>query len=85
VTAPESGKALIDTIMRRKAISEFRWTTTEEIVANGGTLDLVTGDRYRRWFDELPSATGSGCANRGGIRRGGPGRIPPPCSTTGSS
>ena len=57
VTAPPDGKALIDTIMRRKAISEFRWTTTDEIVAQGGTLDQVEPTRYRTWFDELPAAT----------------------------
>jgi len=57
VTAPPDGKALIDTIMRRKAISEFRWTTTDEIVAQGGALDQVDCARYRAWFDELPLAT----------------------------
>ena len=36
VDPPENGKALIDEIMARKAISEFRWTTVEEIVAKGG-------------------------------------------------
>jgi len=76
VTAPESGKALIDTIMRRKAISEFRWTTTEEIVANGGTLDLVTGDAIAAGLTSCPPPPGSGCANRGESAGGGPGRDP---------
>lgn len=57
VTPPESGKELIDTIMDRKAISEFRWTTVEEIVAKNGTLDMLEPDRYRPWFEELPEAT----------------------------
>lgn len=57
VDPPESGKALIDTIMERKAISEFRWTTVEEIVAKQGTLDLLEPERYRPWFEELPQAT----------------------------
>ena len=35
---PKSGKELIETIMDRKAISEFRWTPIEEIVAKGGAL-----------------------------------------------
>ncbi|MBC7336141.1 MAG: cobaltochelatase subunit CobN, partial [Clostridia bacterium] len=35
VEVPASGKELIDTIMGRKAISEFRWTTTDEIIAKG--------------------------------------------------
>ena len=55
---PESGKALIDDIMARKAISDFRWTTVEEIVAKGGALALVENDRYLEWFDELPGPPG---------------------------
>ena len=43
--------------MARKAISEFRWTTVNEIVAKGGALALVENDRYLEWFDELPEAT----------------------------
>ncbi|NLH80152.1 MAG: cobalt chelatase, partial [Phyllobacteriaceae bacterium] len=54
VEAPASGKALIDTIMERKAISEFRWTTTDEIVNRGGVLARVDEGLYRTWFDELP-------------------------------
>jgi cobaltochelatase CobN len=54
---PESGKALIDEIMARKAISEFRWTTVDEIVAKGGALALVENDRYLEWFNELPEPT----------------------------
>ena len=57
VDPPESGKVLIDEIMARKAISEFRWTTVEEIVAKGGALALVENDRYLEWFDELPEPT----------------------------
>jgi cobaltochelatase CobN len=57
VTPPNSGKELIDTIMERKAISEFRWTTVEEIVAKNGALDLLEPERYRPWFEELPEAT----------------------------
>ncbi|MCW3136341.1 MAG: cobaltochelatase subunit CobN [Canidatus Methanoxibalbensis ujae] len=49
---PEDGKALIDEIMRRKAISEFRWTTVDEIVAKGGALYL-SGEEYERWFNSL--------------------------------
>lgn len=57
VTPPADGKTLIDDIMNRKALSEFRWTTIEEIVEKGGALDLVDVERYRRWFDELPEKT----------------------------
>jgi len=56
VNPPADGKALIGDIMARKAVSEFRWTTVEEIVAKGGTLDLVGLDKYLPWFEELPEA-----------------------------
>jgi cobaltochelatase CobN len=57
INPPENGRELIGTIMERKAISEFRWTTTEEIVSKNGTLDLLDPERYRPWFEELPENT----------------------------
>lgn len=51
---PESGEALIKKIMERKALSDFRWTTTGEIVNKGGALDLVSKEQYEQWFLELP-------------------------------
>lgn len=57
VTPPSSGSELIGTIMERKAISEFRWTTAGEIVARKGTLDLLETQRYLPWFEELPEET----------------------------
>ena len=54
VDVPESGAALIETIMERKAISEFRWTTVQEIEAKGGVLAHVDLATYRRWFDAYP-------------------------------
>ncbi|MFN3406688.1 MAG: cobaltochelatase subunit CobN [Caldimicrobium sp.] len=57
VDPPENGKALIDEIMNKKAISEFRWTTVEEIVEKGGTLALIDKDEYLQWFKELPEKT----------------------------
>ncbi|ACA59730.1 cobaltochelatase subunit CobN [Candidatus Desulforudis audaxviator] len=53
VEPPASGKELIDTIMNRKAVSEFRWTTTDEIVSKGGALKLMPAEEYREWFDTL--------------------------------
>jgi cobaltochelatase CobN len=55
VEAPADGKELIETIMNRKAISEFRWTTTDEIIAKGGALKLMPVEEYREWFDTLSS------------------------------
>ena len=57
VEPPQSGKALIDEIMAKKATSEFRWTTVDEIVSKGGVLARVSEERYREWFDEFPAAT----------------------------
>ncbi len=53
---PEDGKALIDDIMSRKAISEFRWTTVDEIVSKGGALALITKEEYEKWFAKLSPA-----------------------------
>lgn len=57
VNPPESGKALIDEIMDKKAISEFRWTTVEEIVEKGGAIAFVEKEKYMEWFSELPEKT----------------------------
>ena len=54
VECPESGKALIETIMDRKAISDFRWTSVAEIVSRGGALALVEPGEYAAWFETLP-------------------------------
>jgi predicted secreted hydrolase len=40
-------KELITTIMQRKAISDFRWTTVDEMVRKGGVLKQVSVDEYR--------------------------------------
>lgn len=57
VNPPVNGRALIDEIMDKKAVSEFRWTTVEEIVDKGGALAFVEKDKYCAWFDELPEPT----------------------------
>jgi len=59
VLPPADGKALIDEIMARKAVSEFRWTTVGEIVEKKGALALIGPDQYRSWFDALPEKTRS--------------------------
>jgi len=50
---PRNGKDLIETIMARKAISEFRWTPIQEIVAKGGALAYLTREEYEQWFMKL--------------------------------
>lgn len=54
VDPPADGKELIETIMDRKAISEFRWTTVDEIVKKGGVLKQMTKEEYEEWFNTLP-------------------------------
>lgn len=54
--APEDGKALLDLLFARKAISEFRWTTTDEIVAKGGVLHRVDAEEYLQLLTDMPEA-----------------------------
>lgn len=54
LTPPENGKALIDAILERKAISEFRWTTVQDIVARGGALMQMDVDTFMPYFRKLP-------------------------------
>ena len=56
VDPPADGKTLIETIMDRKAISEFRWTTVEEIVDKGGVLAMIPNEQYESWLSELPES-----------------------------
>ncbi len=53
VDPPKDGKELIDTILGRKALSEFRWTTIQSIAANGGVLHAMDVDEYLRYFSTL--------------------------------
>jgi len=54
VEAPTDGKELIDNIMDHKAVSEFRWTTVNEIVNKGGALSLLTLEQYLKWWKTFP-------------------------------
>lgn len=54
---PESGEALMQTIMAKKAIAEFRWTTVDEIVKKGGHLALLDNEIYLDWYKALPEKT----------------------------
>ncbi|WP_423792446.1 cobaltochelatase subunit CobN [Methanocaldococcus indicus] len=51
---PKDGKELINLILEKKAISEFRWTTVNEIVAKGGYLYLMDENEYYEFFNNLP-------------------------------
>ena len=56
VEVPDSGTALINTMLERKAISEFRWTTVQEIEGKGGVLAHIDLSTYQTWFDSYPEA-----------------------------
>ncbi|MFP4475646.1 MAG: cobaltochelatase subunit CobN [Desulfatibacillaceae bacterium] len=56
VTPPEHGEELITTIMDRKAVSEFRWTTTDEIVRKGGDLAQLTLPEYLKMWETFPAS-----------------------------
>lgn len=56
---PQNGKELIETILERKAISEFRWTPLSEIVKKGGAAGFVELDTYKEWLGELPESSRS--------------------------
>lgn len=51
---PPDGRALLELILRRKAISEFRWTSVDEIVAKGGVLAEIDEAAFRADFDRQP-------------------------------
>jgi len=56
---PQNGKELIETILERKAISEFRWTPLSEIIKKGGAAGFVELNTYRGWLEELPEISRS--------------------------
>ncbi len=51
---PENGQELVKLILNKKAISEFRWTSVQEIVERGGAVGFVNLEEYLKWFSELP-------------------------------
>ncbi|MDI9394894.1 MAG: cobaltochelatase subunit CobN [Euryarchaeota archaeon] len=53
VNPPLDGRELIESILSRKAISEFRWTPINEIIKNGGALALVEKEEYEMFFNTL--------------------------------
>lgn len=56
VEVPEDGKQLIDNILAKKAMSDFRWTTVDEISKCGGVIHYMTATEYRELFDRLSPA-----------------------------
>ena len=53
---PASGRELLDRILEKKALPEFRWTNVGEIEAKGGAVAHIYEEDYRRDFEKLSSA-----------------------------
>ncbi len=56
VDPPLSGKDLMQMFLDKKAISEFRWTTKQEIVRCGGTVYRMPASEYDAYFSSLPES-----------------------------
>lgn len=54
ITSPTNGEELIKTILEKKAISESRWTTVQDIVAKGGALEQMDMESFLPYFHSLP-------------------------------
>ena len=63
---PHSGQELIDLIMEKKAIADFRWTTVEEIIARGGVLGAVGREQYDQWYRRFSPVVQAQLANTWG-------------------
>ncbi len=50
---PKDGAALKDMIMSRKAYSDFRWTSAEDIEQSGGAVYTMKPAEYDRYFQSL--------------------------------
>ncbi|MTJ93798.1 MAG: cobaltochelatase subunit CobN [Desulfovibrio sp.] len=55
VQVPENSNALMRMILDRKAVSEFRWTSVQEISAKGGVLARIPLAQYERWAAAWPA------------------------------
>jgi cobaltochelatase CobN len=52
---PANGRALLNQIMEKKALSDFRWTAVEDILAAGGCLHRMSvKGEYEHYYRALP-------------------------------
>ncbi len=51
---PLKGKQLLQEILEKKAIAEFRWTTMDELITKGGSLYMMGKNEYLDWFAQQP-------------------------------
>lgn len=54
---PDAGDALRSLFLEKRAFSDFRWTSAEEIRDSGGVLYAMPAEEYRRMYDELSEET----------------------------
>ena len=54
VFAPDDAETLVNAITERKAISEFRWTSVNDIVSAGGAIYRMSVEEYNEYFRTLP-------------------------------
>ena len=57
VDPPRDGKDLITRILDSKALSEFRWTTAQEMKKHGGVIHEMDLDEYGDFFSTLSEKT----------------------------
>jgi len=51
---PKNREEFMKLFLEKRATSEFRWTSIEDIVKRGGYIDMVSAEQYREWLNELP-------------------------------
>jgi cobaltochelatase CobN len=54
---PESGADLLKLFMEKKAYSDFRWTSVEDIVNAGGCICAMPAGEYEKYYAELPASS----------------------------
>ena len=54
VSVPKDPEDLMNAFLERKAMSEFRWTSVNDIVSSGGAIYRMSVDEYNRYFHTLP-------------------------------
>ncbi|HUK38654.1 MAG TPA: cobaltochelatase subunit CobN [Methanomicrobiales archaeon] len=53
VDPPGSGKEIVDLMLEKRAIAEFRWTTAADIAGKGGAIARIPPGEYASWFATL--------------------------------
>lgn len=54
VSVPNDADDLMDAFLERKAVSEFRWTSVNDIISSGGAIHCMGLEEYLDYFNGLP-------------------------------